>query len=265
MDKKYYFISGLPRSGSTLLVNLLNQNPRFYASGTSGIMDVMFGVRNQWDKLIEFQANKRVEEKRRVLKAIFEVYYSGIEKPVIFDKCRGWLSLIEMAEEVLDQQIKILVPVRDIRDVLASFEKLWRKQSKLSQVPTEASNYFQFQTVEGRCFIWANADQPIGLAYNRIKDAIQRGYRNRLHFVKFNQFTSFPKTTMKGIYRFLEEEYFEHDFDHIEQVIFENDEVYGYTDLHTIQSKIEPKKSDWIQVIGKEVGMKYQGLNLWDE
>src|SRR4051794_4991565 len=54
--KKYCFISGLPRSGSTLLANLLAQNPRFHASATSGILDVVFGVRNHWDQLPQFQA-----------------------------------------------------------------------------------------------------------------------------------------------------------------------------------------------------------------
>ncbi|WP_445305906.1 sulfotransferase [Microcoleus sp. T3_A4] len=36
---KAYFISGLPRSGSTLLAALLRQNPRFYSAMTSPIGD----------------------------------------------------------------------------------------------------------------------------------------------------------------------------------------------------------------------------------
>ena len=53
--KKFYFIAGLPRSGSTLLANILAQNPKFHTTSTSGVMDVMFGVRNNWDNLIEFK------------------------------------------------------------------------------------------------------------------------------------------------------------------------------------------------------------------
>ncbi|MEG4005469.1 sulfotransferase [Microcoleus sp. Pol11C1] len=34
---KAYFISGLPRSGSTLLAALLRQNPRFYSAMTSPV------------------------------------------------------------------------------------------------------------------------------------------------------------------------------------------------------------------------------------
>ena len=36
-----HFISGLPRSGSTLLANLLAQNPRFHSTATSGILNGM--------------------------------------------------------------------------------------------------------------------------------------------------------------------------------------------------------------------------------
>src|SRR5438874_8813939 len=39
--RKFHFISGLPRSGSTLLAAILNQNPRFRAGMTSPLADIM--------------------------------------------------------------------------------------------------------------------------------------------------------------------------------------------------------------------------------
>lgn len=248
--KTYHFISGLPRSGSTLLANILAQNPRFHTTSTSGIMDVMFGVRNQWDKLVEFQATPNEEGKKRVIKGILENFYSDVEKPVVFDKCRGWLSLIEMAEWALDKKVKILVPVRDIRDVLASFEKLYRKTSTSTQANQEAQNYFKFQTVEGRCETWMQADQPVGLAYNRIKDVLQRGFKDRLLFVRFEDLTSKPKETLEEIYTFLGEEPFVHNFDAVEQVTWENDEVHGIKGLHDIRQKVEPMEPQWKEVLG---------------
>jgi sulfotransferase len=128
MQKKYHFIAGLPRSGSTLLASILAQNPRFHASGTSGIMDVMFNVRNVWDNLIEFKATPNEEGKKRVLGGILESYYSDIDKPIVFDKCRGWLQYVEMAEYAMGEKAKILVPVRDMRDVVASFKGFGGKQ-----------------------------------------------------------------------------------------------------------------------------------------
>jgi sulfotransferase len=247
---KYRFISGLPRSGSTLLANILAQNPRFHTEGTSGIMDIMFNVKNQWNNLIEFKATPNEDGKKRVLKGILDSYYSNIYKPVIFDKCRGWISLIEMAEYALDEKVKILVPVRDMRDVLSSMEKLWRK-TNAKEDSTQGGNYFKMQTVQGRVEHYLDGNQPIGLAQNRIVDVLNRGYKDRLFFVHFEDLTTKPKETMQKIYKFLGEEYFEHDFDNVEQVNKEDDAVFGFADLHTIRPKVEPVKSDWKEILGE--------------
>lgn len=261
-DKTYYFISGLPRSGSTLLCNILAQNPRFHTTGTSGIMDVMFGVRNQWDKLVEFKASPNPAGKLRVLRGILESYYADVDRPVIFDKCRGWLSLIGMAEEVLGHKAKIIVPVRDIRDVLASFEKLWRESSKTGQVAQESSNYFNFQTVQGRTATWMQGDQPVGLAYNRLTDAIQRGYADRLLLVDFDDLTNDPSGTMNKIYEFLGEEKFTHNFENIKQVTWENDAVHGFEGLHNIRKTVKPMPPQWPDVLGNFIE-KYGEMNFW--
>jgi len=247
--KTYHLIAGLPRSGSTLLANILSQNPQFHAEGTSGIMDVMFNVRNQWNELIEFKATPNEEGKKRVLKGILESYYDNVDKPIIFDKCRGWLSLIEMAEYALDKKVKILVPVRDMRDVLSSMEKLWRKSNAKTNSSLGA-DYFKMQTVQGRVNHFLDGSQPIGLAHNRIKDALSRGFADRLFFVYFEDLTTKPKETMQKIYKFLGEEYYEHDFDNVEQVNKEDDNVFGFENLHTIRPKVEPVKSDWRETLG---------------
>lgn len=261
-EKSFYFIAGLPRSGSTLLANILAQNPRFHTTSTSGIMDVMFGVRNTWDKLIEFQANPNDEAKIRVLRGILESYYSDIDKPIVFDKCRGWLSLLEMAENVLGHKAKVLVPVRDMRDILSSFEKLWRNTSKTSQIVQESVNYFRFQTVQGRCEVWLSPEQPVGLAYNRITDALVRGFSDRMFFVDFDDLTARPEQAMEGIYKFLGEPKFKHDFDHVEQVTWEDDSVHGLKGLHDIRTKVEPMEPQWPKVLGP-FAEQYGKLNFW--
>ena len=82
--KTIHFISGLPRSGSTLLCNILAQNPRFHTTATSGIMDIMFMVRNNWDTLVEFRAHPDEEAKERGLKGSLEKSYDTTAKPAIF-------------------------------------------------------------------------------------------------------------------------------------------------------------------------------------
>ncbi len=263
-QKIYHFISGMPRSGSTLLANILAQNPRFHTTSTSGIMDVMFGVRNNWDKLVEFQATPNDAAKVRVLRGILDTFYADVDKPIIFDKCRGWLSLLEMAETVLGYRVKVLVPVRDVRDILSSFEKLWRETSKTSQVSQESANYFKFQTVQGRCDVWMSAGEPLGLAYNRVTDALVRGYKDRMYFIDFDDLTREPERVFSSIYTFLGEEPFKHDFNNVVQVTWEDDTVHGFKGLHDIRSRVEPMKPQWPTVLG-QWAESLNKLNFWKQ
>ena len=222
----------------------------------------MFGVRNSWDNLIEFKASPNEPAKLRVLRGILDNYYSDVDKPVVFDKCRGWLSLLEMAEAVLGHKAKVLVPVRDLRDVLASFEKLWRLNASTSQAQAEGEHYFQFQSVQGRTESWLQPDQPVGLAFNRIQDAIARGYQDRMFLIDFEDLTTHPEETMRKIYAFLGEPYFEHNFENVEQVTFEDDSVHGMKNLHSIRSRVEPIPPQWQKVLGP-FAEKYINLNFW--
>ncbi|MEM9109165.1 MAG: sulfotransferase [Planctomycetota bacterium] len=265
-EHTFHFLGGLPRSGSTLLCNILAQNPRVHATQTSACMDVMFGVRNNWDKLIEHKAHPMPQAKQRVLRGILKSYYADVSRPVVIDKCRGWVSLLEMAELALDRPAKIIIPVRDLRDVLASFERLWREQAASGQINGESENYFRFQTTEGRIAHWIRDDQPVGLAYNRIRDAVTR-FQNqdlldRLHFVPFERLTTDPTGALADLYRFLGEPVFEHDFEQIEQVTTEDDSVFGFQDLHTIRGKVEPIAPRWPEVLG-DIAQRYGGLNFW--
>jgi len=250
--RKFYFLGGLPRAGSTLLCNILAQNPEIYATHTSGCLEVLFKLRNCWDDIIEHKAHPLEEAKRHVLKGILENYYWGIEEPIVVDKSRGWLAHIEMLEWILDGEIKVIVPVRDLRDVLASFEKLWRAGSKSRQTPTERDNYIRYQKLENRLAIWCEEAEVVGLAVNRIKDAVARGFKDRMHFVDYDILCREPDETLESIYEFLGLEPFKHNFDYVEQVTTEDDSVHGFgVPLHKIRSKVEPQPPQHPEILGQ--------------
>jgi Sulfotransferase family len=172
--KQFVLLGGMPRAGSTLLCNILAQNPSLHATATSGCMDVMFGIRNSWDKLIEHRSNPdRAGNKRalrRVLRAVMDAYYAEAAKPVIVEKCRGWLSLLEMADAVLGYPVKVIVPIRNVADVLSSFEKLHRRQSALGQTPGEAESHdtvHQYQCRADAAHQGIAAGQPVPEAAER--------------------------------------------------------------------------------------------------
>jgi len=122
--------------------------------------------------------------------------------------------------------------------------------------------HHDFQTVERRCLVWSRPDQPVGLAFNRIKDPIHRGFADRLHFVRFEDLTRSPEETIRAAYEFLGEPRFGHDFERTVQVTSENDRAFGFRDLHTIRVKVEPVPSQWTQYLG-EVAHRYAGQEFW--
>lgn len=54
--KNLYFQSSLPRAGSTLLQNIMGQNPDFYVTPTSGVLELVYAARSNYSDSPEFKA-----------------------------------------------------------------------------------------------------------------------------------------------------------------------------------------------------------------
>ena len=71
-----HFISGLPRSGSTLLSALLRQNPRFEA-GMSGPLAGLFGaLLGEMSARNEFSVFIDDAKRQRILRGLFDNFYA---------------------------------------------------------------------------------------------------------------------------------------------------------------------------------------------
>lgn len=264
--KTIHFISGLPRTGSTLLCNLLAQNPRFHTTHTSGCLDTLLSIRNNWSNVVEHRANMDWDAQQRVLKATLNTYHST-DKPVIFDKSRGWLNHVEFAEALLGCKAKIICTRRPVVEILASFEKLYRNNISYHPMPGSQNDYLRFQTIEGRCEALMDPNNIVGGPLMWLREAQKRGFSDRILFVEFkhltNNLTKDPYFSLKEIYKFINESsYEEHDFNDIKQVTKENDLVYGWKDLHKIKSKIEHHESDAREVLGNYLYERYKGVEI---
>lgn len=251
MTQTIYFVAGLPRSGSTLLCNILNQNPRFTATSTSGIVEVLRGIKDGWANVATFRSldeHTMYAKLRQTLRATLYGYYADVDSPVVFDKSRAWLNYMEMAANILDHPVKALVTVRNLADVMASWELRYRETMGLGFV--SAPQGVAVATVEDRIKWYASASHPIGSSFNSIKDAQARGYESNMHFIDFDALTSTPKTTLSAVYEFLGETPFEHNFDHVEQTTVEDDREHGFVGLHKIRTSVEKVPSRWKTVLG---------------
>ena len=79
------------------------------------------------------------------------------------------------------------------------------------------------------------------------------GIDSKMLFVKFEDLCLYPDSQMIRIYEYLGIPYYKHDFDNVEQVTKEDDEVYGAFGDHTIRTKVEPVASKAKQLLGKDV------------
>lgn len=264
MTKKFYFINGMPRSGSTLIANILNQNPKFWATPTSGLCPLLLQTNHIWNSIAELRASAKPADKITTMAGMMEGFHNAMTRPVLFDKSRGWVCAFELAESVLAEKPKIIVTYRDIPSILASCEKLFRRE--LADPASTARWGQNMETLEGRLAFWTASDQLVGGAYNRIRDCVLRGHRESLHFVNFDDLSSNPTATMQRVYEFLGEEWYAgHDFDNVEQTTHEKDSEHGFVDLHTIRQKIQPVKKDYRDVLGAAVkpylGFAYDFIN----
>src|SRR6201995_5308955 len=235
-----HFVSGLPRSGSTLLAALLRQNPRFEA-GMSGPLAGLFGaLLSEMSARNEFSIFIDDAKRERTLRGLFESYYADADAQVIFDTNRFWCAWMP-AIATLFPDAKVIACVRDMPWVLDSIERLVQRNVFS---PSSIFNYSAGGTVYTRAKSVVAPDGMVGAPYDALKQACYGAQRDRLLLVQYETLTSDPAKTMHTIYAFLGEPAFEHDFDHIEYDVTEFDERAGTPGLHTVGRTVKAQQRE---------------------
>lgn len=250
------FNSSMPRSGSELLQVLLHQNPDIYGSPTSPLLEFLYGMRANTG-LTEVQAQPRDLMQKafaHTCKAAVEGYYSGItDRPIVIDKNRGWAANYNWTSSWSDQP-KMIVMVRDLRGIIASMERIYRKNTDTAecaslplQLDARVSNWLNLNTQSSPNNPNVGAP-PVGLALNRIRGLFMDGTADKVLFVKCEDLTKDPRATMSKIYAYLKLPEFDHDFDNIKKEVEEDTKLFGVFGDHNVASKITPMKS-WDDVL----------------
>jgi len=250
--KQYYFISGLPRSGSTLLSGILRQNPDFYADIASPV-EALTG--NAIDVITGAESNLTTTEEQRknVMYGMFDGYYQHIEKSVIFDSSRGWTKKTNFLK-ALFPYTKILCPVRDIVSILNSFEVILNK------------NCFYTKQINDKVFshnIFIRIQELFEREIVNYFSFLQEGYAlnpEMIHFIEYENLCKEPEKTIRKVYEFLERPYYSHDFENVEYSNENFDKACNLKDLHTIKKGVEYKPPRCI--LPSEIVQKYKVMNM---
>jgi len=253
MIEKVFYQSSMPRAGSTLLQNILAQNPDIYATPTSGICDLLLNAKSNFTNGIEFKAqDSKIMEAgfRGFCKSALYGFYNNItDRRYVIDKCRGWSVTYDFINW-FDSDPKVIIMVRDLRSIVSSLEKKFRQNQHLD-TGLQNWNDMKGTTVDKRIDIFLNTAPPLYAPIDIIYDVIVRKISKKCLFIKFEDLTRNPETELIKIYNYLGIDYYKHDFNNVEQFTQENDAFYKPFGDHHIRGKIEPVDEDYISILGK--------------
>lgn len=257
--RKYHFISGLPRSGTTLLAAILNQNPRFRAGMTSPLADIMGLVMAEASSKNDFSFDVSDEQRVALLRGLVENFYSvQNDASVVFDTSRLWCSRMQLLN-TLFPGVKVIACVRQLAWVLDSMERLVQQQ------PVSVSKVFRFDTnttVYSRVEALTDPRGMVGFAYQATKEAFYGQFAQKhLLMLTYESLVADPAAAMRAVYRFLDEPWFEHDFDHIQYSADEFDARVGMPGLHSVRPKVQSIERQ--PVLPREVFGRFANEAFW--
>lgn len=267
--KKFYFMAGLPRAGSTLLSTILNQNPNIYSSPSSPIPGLMLGLQTLFLNDELFKSYPKHQQASNIISSVIHNYYADITKPIVIDKNRSWTENIDYIFSFIDSDVKILCPVRNIDEILASFISMHHRN------PYEINGKINFidemliknnipLTDDNRCMFLSSDAGVLGQAYSGMKNVLLAGRQKNLHFIEYDDLIFNPKETMNKIYDFLEQPHYEHDFSNLKNEFRENDaEVYGLSDMHMVRQTLEKTSNDPTKILSENIIEKCKNLEFW--
>jgi sulfotransferase len=239
MDNGIHFISGLPRSGSTLFAAILSQNPRFHASMSSPVGSLALALQRNMSSENEMAVFVNNEQRTDIMRSVFPAYYKAVHPhKLVFDTNRLWCSKMPLITHLFPDS-KVIACVRHIPWIVDSVERLVRS-NKL-----EPSKMFGFEvggTVYNRFDALASSNGMVGFAYHALREAFYSDDSDRLMLLSYETLTANPLHALREVYEFIGEPLFAHNFDDVTYDADEFDFRLGSPGLHRVSGPVRETK-----------------------
>jgi sulfotransferase len=266
-SKQFFFLGGLPRSGSTVMASVLSQHPAIYASPNSPLVNMLVNVNRHLLETEQAKAFLQPTQRTDVLRYLMEGLYAFSDASIIIDKSRAWPHPHNLAllEEVLGQQVKLIAMVRDLPSILASFlRKIHEHPETVSFVDKTLRDRRQVCTDKNRLQVLFSPDGTVYEAWYTLKQAFDEGWADRIHIIEYDDFVSQPEQTMNELYDFMDVPAFSHDFAHIINKTPEDDTVYNLPGLHVVRPQLQKTAPHPRDLLGLVLYETYAGVpHFW--
>lgn len=224
-----HFCGGLPRSGSTVLMNILQQNPRIFTTGSCALYEILCDkilIKSRYSETFQAMSTEQADRAMYgLIHGATKGWFEGLtNKPVVISKRHGWSSLLH-----LYPNSKFICMVRDLRDVVESFERVNNKTLALHSYGNTNTPTPSMHIHEKFKYYF---DEPNSLSSNlntevpRLMEVFKKE-QNKVLFIRYEDLTRDPLYMLNKIYKFLNEPLFVHDLNNIQQSeVFEHDHAY---------------------------------------
>lgn len=259
MNKQYFFMAGLPRSGNTLLSSILNQNPNIHVGANSPVAYLTYQLKNVIPTREEYINLPKPKFISKLIRSTFDDYYSDVNSRYVIDRSGAWgnLSNIEIIKDYITKDIKIICPVRSITEILTSF---------IVRCNENPDNFIDKRLVEinnnNRCEFLMKKGSMIDICLTSYYTSFLPGYENCFYFVEYEDLINDPQKEIQKIYSFLELDNYNHQFNDIQNTIDYNDQIYGMK-LHDVRSTISKVSIDPNKILSEELIEKYSSMEFW--
>lgn len=252
IEKTFHFLSGLPRSGSTVLCSILNQNPSVYVTPTSPLLGLLNCNQDSFWKMEEVIANPMFVQLENISKGMINGAWEHRPENIIIDKHRGWGKNMDASTKIFGREIKIVATVRDLPSIMASWLTLIRKYPH---------NFDQLLINKG--ILISDENRMNDMWFNMVKDtmeavvAAKQTASNRLLLVDYDDFVNDPRKEVSRVVNFLELPPHEYDFDNIKEEASDDLAAWGFPDLHKIRPQVKKISKHPKEVLGEKLYNKF--------
>lgn len=242
-SQRFAFMAGLPRSGSTLIANLLNQRQDTHATRLTDTAEVFRTILMDMRRTEQYRSGARYVD--TLLSGILPALYREDSATLIVDKCRLWGTPYyrRALAEALDYPPRILAPVRPLTEIVASFVRLCRAAPDnyidRAMVAEDFHSYWRKPIDDARVDWLLLPNGHLGSAMLGLHGAYQDDSADLFHVIEYGTLTTDPLPVMRGIEAFLDLEPFDYSFTQIAGQPHNDAEVYGIPNMHHVRERIE--------------------------
>jgi len=251
---KFVTMAGLPRSGSTLIGNLLHQHPDMTVEMDSCLSSILTNI-SQHSEKVYTETQHTMKDMRILYRSFMRAGISSwlenlCHTSIYVDKDRSWAVDFDLLFNLIPT-CKVLYVVRDLRGVISSLEKM-ETENRIMSPSThdlypfgDRDEYHDVDMMDKRIESYIQTDMMYTPLFG-LKEVLdcERNYLKNFKFIRYEDFMENPQKVLSDIYNFIGADDYKNDLNDVKQ-LHHNDSIYAPWGDHTIRPKVVSKEETY--------------------